>query len=92
MSFYQNFADGFHIKDDKVAIKRLLAIQDRFERIRNEKAFSYIKRGSRLLEIGSGRGGFARECVKNKIEYYGVEPVVSLYKNEKDYTRIRKIY
>jgi len=83
MTFYQNFADGAHIKDDKVDIERLLEIQNRFERIRNERALSYIKAKKKLLEIGSGRGSFAKLCKKKKIEYFGVEPQVYLCKKLK---------
>lgn len=79
MSFYQNFADGLHIKEEKIDLQRLLEIQEKFERIRNEKALSFIKRGKKVLEIGSGRGSFAKLCQKKNVSYFGIEPEKTLF-------------
>lgn len=83
MSFYQNFADGFHIKEKNINIKRILEIQNKFEDIRNNKALSFIKSRTKLLEIGSGRGNFAKQCMKKKIDYFGIEPEKTLFKDLK---------
>ena len=36
---------------------------------------------ARVLEIGSGRGEFAYECLSRKLFYIGIEPSKELYKD-----------
>lgn len=40
--------------------------------------FPQLPKGGRVLEIGTGRGEFARECVSRGFRYVGVEPSGSL--------------
>lgn len=84
MTFYQNFADGIHIKEEKIDIKRLYEIQDKFENIRYTKTLFFVKPGKNLLEIGAGRGGFARLCKDKQINYFGIEPEYTLFKKLKE--------
>ena len=85
MNYYKNFADGFHLKEKDIDYQELLSVQNEFEKERNELVFSIISKNYSgqlnnlsLLEIGSGRGIFAKECQKRKIEYFGIEPELNL--------------
>ncbi len=40
--------------------------------------FPQLSENSKILEIGPGRGEFARECMKRKFDYTGVEPSATL--------------
>lgn len=81
MSYYKNFADGMHIKEQGKAKQRAKEIQDEFERKRHEMMLSHVKKKNpKLLEIGSGTGSFAEFCKKKGIRYYGVEPQEDLFK------------
>jgi len=40
----------------------------------------YLSEKIDLLEIGPGKGDFARECIKNKINYVAIEGSINLYK------------
>jgi len=77
MSYYKNFADGMHIKEKNIVYNEILAVQNEFEKIRDELVLSFVPQGQniKLLEIGSGKGTFARACEKRGgIQYFGIEP------------------
>jgi len=80
MSFYKNFADGKHIQEKGIKKEEVLAVQNEFEKCRNRLVLSFVPKGdTRLLEIGSGKGSFAEECLKQgDIKYFGIEPEETL--------------
>lgn len=87
MSYYKNFSDGFHIKEKGVDYKKILALQDEFEKERNGLVLKFIpqKENIKILEIGSGHGSFAKECKKrSNIQYFGIEPEEKLYHQLKE--------
>jgi SAM-dependent methyltransferase len=87
MSYYQNFAENLHIKEKNLSEVEISAVQNEFEEYRNNFILNFIskKEKIKLLEIGSGKGSFAKKCRERKnIEYFGIEPEKKLYNSLKE--------